>query len=333
MKLLIAFTLASCASCAMVGVLPTNGSILPVIVTAAASIGFAQMAIAQFDPLLAEVATAERRGRISGLAVSLGFIGTMLGLAVVAGLIVRGGDKQHAFIPLAAVYALCALPALLLVRQQSASEISAGAHRVRTRVWRNNLGGVKRFLAGRFLYCDALLTVSGFLTVFMHRIGGFSETAQSIVLGAAVLAAAVAAFACGRAAERVGAQMAILAALPPAIVALVGAAVFAEPWSVWVAAPLVGASLGGVWAADRVLMLELAPPALRGELFAYFNLANRVATAFGPLVIWGGTVWLLSEHTAVLSRLDATRVAVALLAATAALGWIFVKSVHRSAGN
>jgi len=106
--------------------------------------------------------------------------------------------------------------------------------------------------------------------------------------------------------------------------ALLSAAV-GEPWTVWVAAPVLGAALGCVWTADRVFMLRLTPHELRGEFFGFFNLASRVASAFGPLVIWSGLVWLLHQHTGWLSLLGSSRVAVAALALAALTGWAVIR--------
>ena len=89
---LVAFTLCTCLACAAVGVLPSN-NVLAILVLAGAAIGFGQLAIAQFDPLLANVSTDETAGRVSGLAVALGFAGVVAGLGLVSGLTVGDGDK------------------------------------------------------------------------------------------------------------------------------------------------------------------------------------------------------------------------------------------------
>jgi len=59
--------------------------------------------------------------------------------------------------------------------------------------------------------------------------------------------------------------------------------------------------------------------------FGFFNLANRVASAFAPLVIWSGSIWLLHEKTEWLGELGASRVAVGGLALTAIAGWLVLR--------
>jgi UMF1 family MFS transporter len=326
-RLLTIFTLCSSILMATLGFLPTSGNLLAVLITAAMTVGFGQLAIAQFDPLLAEIGDADRRSKLSGLAVGLGFLGTIASLGLVAGLLVGNGDKQRAFLPLALLYLLLALPALRIApesrpvprNQQQPGLLS---------LFRDRGGDsrdARRFVIARFLYCDALLTVSGYLTVYMARIGGFSNTAQSAVLAVAIVAAASGAFATGRMLPRHGPRRAILAVLPFAAAALLLTATFAKPWTVWLGAPIIGAALGTAWTADRIFMLRLTPAAKRGEWFAYFNSANRAATAVGPLLIWSGCIWLLSGQTNWTSKLTATRLAVIALAGTAALGWSLVR--------
>ena len=103
------------------------------------------------------------------------------------------------------------------------------------------------------------------------------------------------------------------------------------PWTVWVAAPVAGLALGVVWTADRVFMLRLTPPEVRGQFFGFFNLSSRVASALGPLLIWSGTVWLLHQYTGLLSALDASRVAIVGLGIAAFLGWLVIRPLPDAA--
>ncbi len=91
---------------------------------------------------------------------------------------------------------------------------------------------------------------------------------------------------------------------------------------VWVLGPAIGITLGGVWTSDRVFMLRLSPPELRGEFFGIYNLVGKLSSGFGPLVLWGGTVWLLHD-SAGWTKLDASRVALVVLALAVVAGlWV-----------
>lgn len=329
-----AFTVAAALAAVVLSLLPTGRGVLPLLVTAGVAAAFGQLALAQYDPLLADVAPEGARGRVSGFAVTLGFAGIVFGLAVVAALLVGDGSKQRAFAPAAALYLLFALPALVLVRERPpegsarrARAVVRGAAGDLARSWREarRYPAVTRFLVGRFLYSDAIATLSAFLTVYMTRLGGFSEQQKNLALGLTVVAAAVAALVAGRAVERLGPRLPLVRVLPVMAGCVLASATIGAGWTIWVLSPVVGAGLGVVWTADRVFMLRLTPEPLRGQFFAFFNLANRAASAVGPLVLWSGVVWVLHDRTGALSALGASRVAVGALAAAALVGWVVIR--------
>ena len=331
---LLGFTLVAASACALIGVIPADGNVLPLLLAGGVAVAFGQLALAQYDPLLADVAPRGRRGRVSGIAVALGFAGIFFGLAVVAEGIVGDGSKQRAFAPAAALFVLFALPAFVWIRERRHEAPSRSG----TGLVRSGIGQVAhtaqqvrsnrdafQFLVGRFFYSDAVATLSAFLTVYMTRLGGFSETEKNAVLAVSVVGAAIAALVTGRLLGSVGPRAVLLAVLPTFSVLTLLSAAVGEPWTVWLAAPVMGSALGCVWTADRVFMIRLTPLELRGQMFGFFNLASRVASAFGPLVIWSTTIWVLHERTDWLSLLGATRVALVGLALTAFVGWAVIR--------
>jgi UMF1 family MFS transporter len=333
---LLGFTLLSAGTCMSLSALPVKGSVLGVLALAGIAVAFSQLAFAQYDPLLADVAPPARRGRVSGLAVALGFAGVIFALAVVAELIVGDASKQRAFAPAGLVYLLFALPAFVLIRERGEARSELPLQTLAARAFTQLARSLRelhrhrdafRFLAGRFLYSDAIATLSAFLAVYMARMGGFSERATNLVLAVAVLAAAAGALAAGRLVERFGPKRPLLAVLPAFAACVLLSAAVGRPWTVWLASPIAGIALGCVWTADRVFMLRLTPSSLRGEFFGFFNLSSRVASAFGPLVVWSGTVWLLHDQTNVLSAFGASRVALAGLAVSALVGWTVIRLV------
>jgi UMF1 family MFS transporter len=331
---LIAFTLVACAAAGGLGFVPVHSSVLPALVVAAVSSVAAQLAFAQYDPLLADVAPEERRGRASGMAVALGFAGIVFGLAVIGELIVGDGDKQRAFAPAGVLYLLVALPAFVLVREpdrpRGELDVREAARRAVAQVVdslrrASEYPHVFRFLGGRFLYSDAVVTLSAFLAVYMTRLGGFSEQEKNAVIGVAVVTAAGGALVGGRLVERFGPKRPLISVLPAFGGGVLLSALVGRPWTVWLLSPVAGGALGVIWTADRVLMLRLTPSELRGQFFGFFNLANRVASAIGPLVIWSGTVWLLHSLTEWTSLLGASRVAVGGLGLAAVAGWLVIR--------
>jgi len=128
----------------------------------------------------------------------------------------------------------------------------------------------------------------------------------------------------GLLAERIGPRRVILGTLAIAIISLVAAAVTGSGPLLWVVGPLIGVVLGSLSAVDRVFLLRLVPPERRGEAFGLYALVGKLSTGFGPLVLWGGTI-LVAHDLAGLSKFDASRIAVLVLAGAAVLGLLILR--------
>src|SRR5690606_28161618 len=74
--------------------------------------------------------------------------------------------------------------------------------------------------------------------------------------------------------------------------AAVGAFALPIAW-LYVVAGLAGIALGGIWSADRPLMLQLSPPARLGECYGLYGMVGRFAAITGPLL------WAVIMHVAV----------------------------------
>ncbi len=326
---LAAFTLACVAA---TGVLGTVDSVTVALVVAGLAIFAYQLALSMYDPLLATVAPPTHHGSVSGLGVGLGYVGVLVGSTILTA-IVPEDDYQAAFLPTALMFLVCSLPIFLFVRERGRRRSSEHGT---TAVVRNAFGQVARtarhirdehratgrFLIARFLYVDAIATVIAYMTVYMSRVGDFTEGQKTIVLGLAMIAAAIGGFVSGALVERLGPKRVLVGILTFAAGTLTVAAVTGSDELVWVLGPAIGITLGGVWTSDRVFMLRLSPPEVRGEFFGIYNLVGKLSSGFGPLVLWGGTVGLLHGRSG-WSTLDASRAALAVLALAVLAGiWV-----------
>jgi UMF1 family MFS transporter len=60
-------------------------------------------------------------------------------------------------------------------------------------------------------------------------------------------------------------------------------------WLFWIVGPLSGVALGGLWTADRPLMLQLSPPRYLGQFYGLYAMVGRFAAIIGPL-LWAAIV-------------------------------------------
>ncbi|MEY2441173.1 MAG: transporter, family [bacterium] len=325
--ILIAFTLLSVLATGLLGVI--DSVLLALVVGAIATFAF-NTADSQYHPLLSVIAPEPRRGRVSGIGVAVGLVGGLTAL-VVLGAIVSDGHAQRAFLPAAAMFLVFALPCFLLVHEgrrpspdPDAPPSRPFAQLVAT-VRRARGAPHGRLLLARFFYVDAIATVLAYLTVYARRTGDFDKGSSiDMVLAISALTGIAGALGGGVLAERIGPKRVILGTLVIAVVALLAEAITGSGELLWVVGPLLGIVLGSLSAVDRVFLLRLVPPERRGEDFALYALVGKLSTGFGPLVLWGGTILVASE-LAGLSKFDASRLAVVVLAAAALLGLLILR--------
>jgi UMF1 family MFS transporter len=250
-----------------------------------------------YDALLPDVSMPSNRGRVSGLGIAVGYVGSVIGLLVGVLLLDRYGYPT-VFRTLAVLFLLFALPAFFFIEErpkrrsdQPVGGLITGIRRLAA-AWRlaSTYRGVVPFLIGRFLYSDAINTlIGGFLAIFVINELDFTDEQVQVLLGIAIVTAMVGGLAGGLLTDRFGPRRSLNAALYLWMVAM-AAGVFAAILDQQSLAFLVGATgglaLGGTWAADRVYMTRISPPRHLGEFFGLYSTVGRFATILGPLV-WG----------------------------------------------
>ncbi|MBW3651989.1 MAG: MFS transporter [Actinobacteria bacterium] len=321
--ILIVFTLVCVTATGLLGVV--ESVLLALVVGAIATFAF-NVSDSQYHPLLGEVAPERARARVSGIGVAVGYIGSLTALALI-GMIATDGHAQRAFLPGAALFGLCALPLFVLVREHREpgprpaigpfAQLAATVRRAR----REPHG---RLLLARFFYVDAIATVLAFMTVYARRTGDFDGRDIDLLLAISTVAAIGGAIGAGMLAERIGPRRVVLGTLAMTVAALVVGAGTGSSALLWVLGPLIGIALGSLSAVDRVFLLRLVPEERRGEDFGLYALVGKLSTGFGPLVLWGATILVMTE-LAGLSEFDASRVAIFVLAAAALLGYAILR--------
>jgi UMF1 family MFS transporter len=266
-----------------------------------ANIAF-QAGLQFYDALLPEVSTEENRGKIGGIGVGVGYLGSYIAVGV--GLLLPDASKPLLFSLMAAAFLLFAIPCFLFVRER-------GNPRPRPIDWkmvRESTGetlrtlrdgkrypGLLRFLLGRVFYTDAIntvITVMALYTVNVAVSTGLSEadgeTRAKQVLMAAITFASLGGFFWGWMTDRLGPKRTLDAVLVcwMCIFAFSGAiGIFGLPlWCLFVVAAAAGVALGGIWAADRPFMLRLTPPSRIGEFYGLYGMVGRFSAITGPLI-------------------------------------------------
>ena len=256
-----------------------------------------QSSLIIFDALLPVVSTEQNRGRVNGLAVGLGYLGSLAGLAIGGVVLARGGDYQAIFRITALVSVLLAIPCFVVVREPArvvpplapfALARGAFADVAATLAHANRLPVLSRFLVSRALYSMAGGAIGIFMAVYLTVQVGFTSAEKDRLLLTAIIGAVAGGLLWGRVVDAIGPRNALLVVLGIWCIALgaIAASGFGllPQASLWLSAPLAGFGLGGTWAADRPLMAALSPAAQLGQFFGLYGLAGRFAILTGPLL-------------------------------------------------
>ena len=302
MPLAMLFTITCCLATAMLGKM--NSMILELTLFALAIYSY-QAALVFYDAILPQVAPPGRLGRVSGYGVALGYVGTIFGLAVIGSL---SGPRAYstAFTWTAAFFLIFSLPFFLTIKDQNPLPL--------TGLWRMTIEsirrisdvykdaksrkGILRFLAGRFFVVEALETIIFFMAIFLSEAGGFSDDVAvfgnlneiTVFLLVVTVFTVAGSLLWGFITERIGPRDALLGTVLLWVLTLTGFVFYSNKSVYYLLGSLAGISLGGVWTAERPLLINLVGDNDRlAGYFGLFALTGRMAAVIGPL-IWGLTV-------------------------------------------
>jgi UMF1 family MFS transporter len=250
-----------------------------------------------YDAMLPDVSTPKNVGRVSGVGIAVGYLGSFVAVAIGA-LLLDSHGHDAVFKAIAVSFLFFALPSFIWVRERPRAMEPGPAPTLRSSVrrlfasWRRarTYRGVARFLVGRFLYTDAVNTlIGGYLTIYAKEELGFTSADLQILLTVAITAAILGGYVGGRLVDRFGPRRLLHIVLYTWMVAMgigvVAGAAEARALA-WPLGGLGGLSLGATWAADRVYMQRISPPRYLGEFYGLYATVGRFATFLGPLV-WG----------------------------------------------
>lgn len=293
MPFLIGSTVACVVATAPLGVVGWQAAI---VLFGVANVAF-MAGLVVYDALLPVVSTPVNRGRVAAIGVGVGYLGSLLGLALGEALL-RDAPRAVLFPAVAATFLLLALPCFLWVREPrrdppyAMTGVMAGSRAAFAGLWGIIRGRehprMGRLLLARIFYSDAANTMIIFMGIYVTRELGMSEGEAGLALLAGIVAAAVAAPLWGIAVDRVGPLRVLRVVLLSWMLALAMTA--AVPWlgvpsaTFYGVAAFLGVCLAGTWSSDRPLVVVLSPPAEVGKMFGYYGMVGRFSAIAGPLL-------------------------------------------------
>jgi UMF1 family MFS transporter len=296
-----------------------SGLAAGLVIFGLANIGL-QLASVFYNAMLPAVAPPDRVGRVSGYGRAVGYVGSLtavlVGMAFATGKLfghpvpgLGAGGNQAVFMPTALLAAAAALPLLWLREPPREAGVEAPAPHgalgpghflaLVRELWTDpRLRGAGLFLLSGFLFFDTINTIRDFMSIYLVKVVGLSETAGTLqrFLLVVVGCSLVGALGFGWLADRLSPRKALLTVLGLLGAGFAAMVVVREPALVLGAiGPVLGLAFGGVLVTARPLLARLVPADRRGEFFGLFVLANDFAAILGPLT-WGLIVHGLAGH-------------------------------------
>jgi MFS transporter, UMF1 family len=332
----------------MTGLMGRVGFWGTILMFALANVAY-QAGLQFYDALLPEVSTEENRGKVGGMGVGLGYLGSYLaiGVAAVLGWVVGYEDKPLYFSIVALLFFLLSLPCFLFVRERGNPnpipitwKVIADSTRETWTALRSTqqFPGLLRFLIGRVFYTDSINTVIGFMTLFATNVilsthpgmsDASAESGAKLVMLPAITFAILGGFGGGWVTDRLGPRRTLnlvlylwmFTFLLASLVGLLGLPL----WVLYIVAVLAGIAIGGTWAADRPYMLRLTPPTRIGEFYGLYGMVGRFSAITGP-ALWS-TVFYLAREKANLSPIQSQGLCILTLLLMIGLSYVILQPI------
>ena len=335
-KLLLAATVGCVLFTAALYFATPGAVVLAIVLVALSNFFFAtgENLIAAFLPELAE---SKAMGRVSGWGWAFGYLGGLVSLGISLAYITwaqKQGQTGGDFVPVvmlitAAVFALCATPTFLFLRERAVPQPqmeNPWARVLHTLRHAREYADLRRFLVCILFYQAGIMAVIALAAIYAQEAMKFT-TQQTIVLILVVnITAAIGAFGFGYLQDAIGHIRAMLLVLVGWIVMIALAYVAESVAMFWVAANLAGLCMGSSQAAGRAIVGYLSPPLRLAEFFGLWGLAVKAASIFGPLT-YGAVTWIFEGN----HRLGILAVGIYFVVGLALLAGIDVERGRRAA--
>ena len=268
---------------------------------------------------LPQISTSRTIGRVSGIGWSMGYVGALLLLLLVAGIILLAGldrtEDWRPFFVLAGVWFLIGiLPIIPLLREDPPDTLPPG--QAKPSIVRDAIDRVRdtvkhasryrelvRFLIAFFVYGLGVQTIIGFASIIAAGFGIRDMMLVVFVLQLTITAGLAAALT-GRFQDAIGAKTTVIVYLGIWILSCGGLIYLtytpdAPQAAFWIIGNGLGIGLGGIGTASRSLVGRFAPRHRTAEFFGLWGMAYKLAGAVGVLS-FGAVTRLLGPEAAVI---------------------------------
>ncbi|MDO9591077.1 MAG: MFS transporter [Microcella sp.] len=274
---------------------------------------FGEIAGVNYNALLISVSTPKTIGKVSGLGWGFGYLGGIVALALVVGLILGGvldGDSSLTFQLIAAASAIWtiifAIPIFMSVPEppKTFAAEKVGFFRSYVELVRSIIKLYKEtrptfwFLLASAVYRDGLSAVFVFGSVIAAIVFGFGFT-DLVIFGIALnIVAGVSTILAGRLDDHFGPKRVILVSVFGLVLCTLVVFFFADLGAplFWGAGLVLAMFVGPAQAASRSFLARVTPAGREGEVFGLYATTGRAAGWMASL-LWGVFIAVAANQT------------------------------------
>jgi UMF1 family MFS transporter len=290
-RLLAAYTaMGVLAVLALLAVRPGGHAVVLVasLVAALANVAF-EGGLVFYNAYLPDIAAPSHRGRVSAMGFAVGYVGSLLALAV-AWPALRAGSWGWLWIAIAVQWAVFAVPAFRVLPRDRPTGLGLWAAarqgmrqtgRTLRDVW--GMRDLRRFLIAYFVYMDGVITVVFFAASYATETLHFQPEEVLGMLAIVQVTALVGSVVMGPPTDRFGPRWAVRLLLVWWVGVAVAAWLVEDQGAFLVVAGLAGLGLGSIQAASRALMARLIPHGRESEMFGFYALCGKTGSILGPV--------------------------------------------------
>ena len=304
------FTLITCLFILFYGLF---SNIFVILLLFACSLVFLNFAEIAYNSMLIDVSTPQNRGLIGGLGIGVGYAGSFF--VVIIGLFINSqyGTYELAFLIISLILALFAIQ-LLFFTSTNSTLISSTSNKLKSVITNpiqylleEKYTRIRKFLLVKFWYMSAINAGITFISLFAVETVGIPPNKIPWFLFVGIIFSIPGALFWGLFTDKFGARRCLILVISSWILGFLGI-VFIPLLNLdqniwWIVISFTGLLLGGVWVADRPILIQYSGDNDINESFGLYNVAGRAAYLFGSFLWWVFTAFTPYGQIGALSSL------------------------------
>lgn len=288
-RFLLFFTLQCILATALLTFVEKGNVLSGLILFIIANVGF-EAGLVFYDAFLPEITSPKNYGRISGYGFGMGYVGSLVCLALVYPFI-QSNQIKITFLIAAVFFMIFSLPLFLKLHdtrkivEAPKSYLRIGFNRV---FWTlkhiKNYKNLSLFLLSYFFYIEGVNTVIFFSGNYASSTLHFSNIELLIFFITVQTTAILGSVILGIVADSIGQKKTIMISLLIWLLTILLAYFTQQKEMFYVVGLLAGIAMGSSQSTSRSLMSKLTPDEKKTELFGFYSFFGKSSAILGPLV-------------------------------------------------